>query len=166
MEIQAVKRRRKAPPKTIQVAIFRRDLWLCCWCRKPVIFAPVMRLLELEVRASGHTGTLTYYHAHWTRDGAPLLDELGAVIDHVEAFVRGGSDEQQNLCTSCCKCNGRKSSRLLAEWDQRIKSKPIEGRYGEPLHWDGLSSLFLVLAERRKPELTEIEREWFDALLR
>jgi hypothetical protein len=65
-----------------------------------VIFAPVMRLLEDEVRKAGRSEPLSYYHAHWTRDGAPLLDELGAVIDHVEAHSTGGATIESNLATS------------------------------------------------------------------
>jgi 5-methylcytosine-specific restriction endonuclease McrA len=136
------KRNRKPLAKREQVAIFKRDGWLCCWCKRPVIFAPVMRFLELELRNTGYPGRLAYYHAHWTRDGSPLLDELGAVIDHVKAFSRGGQCSEENLCTACCKCNGRKSSALTDEWGQREKRSPIKGKYGEPQHWDGLVSVF------------------------
>ena len=47
--------------KQRQVAIFRRDRWLCWSCKKPVIFAPAMRLLEREILKSGFTGSLAYY---------------------------------------------------------------------------------------------------------
>ena len=50
-----------------------------------------MKFLEREVRKSGRGERLSYYHAHWTRAGAPLLDELGAVIDHVEGHSAGGA---------------------------------------------------------------------------
>src|ERR1019366_4484098 len=65
--------------------LFRHEGWVCTWCNRPVIFGPVMKFLEREVRKSGRNERLSYYHAHWTRAGAPLLDELGAAIDHVEA---------------------------------------------------------------------------------
>ena len=95
-----------------------------------MIFAPLMRLLEMEVRNAGHNGPLAYYHAHWTRDGAPLLDELGGVLDHVEAFSVGGPCDPENLVTSCAKCNGRKSSAPLNVWNERPKRRPIR----EPSH--------------------------------
>jgi hypothetical protein len=82
--------------KAKQIAIFRRDGWLCRWCAKPVIFAPVMRLLEREVRKSGFAGPLAYYHAHGTRDGAPLLDELWAVLDHADPFSPGGPSDEKD----------------------------------------------------------------------
>jgi hypothetical protein len=79
-------RTRASLSKIEQVGIFRRDGWLCRWCAKPAIFAPVMKYLEREIRKEGIAGPLAYYHERWTRDGAPLLDYLGAVLDHVEAF--------------------------------------------------------------------------------
>lgn len=124
-----------------QVAVFRRDGWLCRWCRKPVIFAPVMKFIERELKESGYTGNIAYFHSHWTRKDAPLLDELGAVIDHVEAFATGGSSEIENLITACNKCNAQKSSAASNKWDKRRPRKFVKGRYGEPVYWDGLSSL-------------------------
>src|SRR5262249_23462070 len=93
------------PPlsKNLQLRVFRDDRWVCRWCNRPVIFAPVMRLIEREVRKAGNHNPLSYYHAHWTRNGAPLLDELGAVIDHVEAHSTGGSSDKTNLATACGK---------------------------------------------------------------
>ena len=123
-----------------------------------------MKFLELELRNAGNEQPLAYYHGHWTRDGAPLLDELGAVIDHVEAFSKGGPCTEENLCTACCKCNGRKSSALLEKWTGREKRRPVKGKYGEPQHWDGLSLLFVVLAKRNLDALTSGEREWLVAL--
>lgn len=123
-----------------------------------------MRLLELEVRSTGQAEPLAYYHGHWTRSGAPLLDELGAVIDHVEAFSTGGPDSEKNLCTACAKCNGRKSSAPLDQWGQREKRSPIKGKYGEPQHWDGLVSVFVMLAERNSASLTAVERDWLKAI--
>ena len=151
-------------PKQAQISLFRRDHWLCRWCERPVIFAPVMRLLEREVRKSGHIGPLAYYHAHGTRDGAPLLDELWAVIDHAEAFSTGGSNDKENLLTACNKCNGRKNNAPLDIWKGRAKRRPIKGKYGEPKDWDGLSTLFAVLAQRDRTGLTAGERGWLKAL--
>jgi 5-methylcytosine-specific restriction endonuclease McrA len=40
----------------------------------------------------------------------PLLDHLGAVVDHVEAFSRGGTHDETNFVTACNKCNARKNN--------------------------------------------------------
>ena len=150
--------------KKDQVAVFRRDGWLCRWCKKPVIFAPVMKFIERELRQSGYTGNLAYFQGHWSRKDAPLLDELGAVIDHVDAFSTGGSSEIENLVTACNKCNARKSSAASSKWDERRPRKFVKGKYGEPIYWDGLSNLFVMLARRDIANLTGIEKEWLAAL--
>jgi len=57
----------------------------------------------------------------------------------------------------------------MAEWDQRHKHRPVKGKYGEPQHWDGLTAVFVMLAERlsrqadarrtRVAEVAQIEPE-------
>ena len=164
LALDASKRTRTLLSKDLQVSIFRRDGWLCCWCKKPVIFAPVMKYLEYELRNAGQHGRLAYYHAHWTRDGSPLLDELGAVIDHITAFSTGGLDNKENLITACNKCNGHKSAATIDKWSKRPVRNPIKGKYGEPQNWDGLSALFVLLASRYSAALTTSERGWLKAL--
>ena len=121
-------------------------------------------MLEAEVRTTGYDGRLAYYHAHGTRAGAPILDELGAEVDHIAAFSTGGPDSGENLITACNKCNRRKSAAPLDEWSKRPMRKPIKGKYGEPQHWDGLASVFVMLAERHPAKLTAGEREWLKAI--
>jgi 5-methylcytosine-specific restriction endonuclease McrA len=123
-----------------------------------------MRLLEREMRKAGRTEPLAYYHAHATRAGAPLLDELWAVIDHVEAFSTGGANSKENFATACNKCNGRKGSAPVDKWGNRIMRKPVKGKYGEPQHWDGLSGVFVMLAERDPVGLTPSEKAWLKVL--
>lgn len=123
-----------------------------------------MRLLEIEVKNAGIQESLAYYHGHWTRHGAPLLDELGGVLDHVKAYVAGGRCDPGNLVTSCSKCNGHKSAAPLEVWRERPKPSPVKGKYGEPQHWDGLTALFVVLAERNMKNLTPVERDWLRAI--
>ena len=124
-----------------------------------------MKFLEREIRKTENGNRLDYYHAHWTRQGAPLLDELGAVIDHIEAVSVGGANGIENLATACNKCNGRKSAATLDKWGKRPMAKPVKGKYGEPQNWDGLSSLFVMLAQRDVAVLTTGEKGWLRALL-
>jgi len=124
-----------------------------------------MKLLALEVKMAGNGERLAYYHRNGSREGSPLLDELGAALDHVDAFSTGGPCSEENLRTACWKCNVRKSSKATTEWDQREKRKPIKGKYGEPQHWDGFASVFVMLAERHFAKLTVDERAaWLKAL--
>jgi len=157
-------RKRKVLSKESQLRIFQRDNWLCCWCLRPVIFYPAMKYLQFTLREAGVDGPLAYYHAHGTRRDAPLLDELGACLDHVDAYSTGGACAEDNLCTACCKCNGRKSAASMDKWSQRERRKPISGKYGEPEFWDGFSRLFVVLANRNKSALNSNDRAWLKAL--
>ena len=128
------------------------------------MFAPVMRLIAVEDASNAPAGEApAYYHAHWTRQHAPLLAELGAVLDHVHAFSAGSPDAIANLVTSCNKCNGRKSAAPATEFEA-IPRKFVKGKYGEPAAWDGLSTLFVALAQRRQADLTATERQWLAAI--
>ena len=150
--------------KQLQVNVFRRDRWLCRWCGRPVIFAPAMRYLEQFVRQNGFTGPLAYHDARWRRDKAPLLDHLGAVIDHVEPHTRGGVAEETNLVTACNKCNMRKNAALAEDFTLKSPRHRVRGKYGEPEEWDGFSTLFVLLVEQAPGAASQSEREWLRAL--
>ena len=107
---------------------------------------------------------MSYYNKNWRRADAPLLDLLGAEIDHIELHVSGGPSDPKNLVTACHKCNLRKGPKHLAKWSERSKEKPIKSKYGEPKHWDGLSAVFVMLAHRDRTALTAHERAWVRAL--
>ena len=139
--------------------VFRRDRWLCRWCGRPVVFAPVMRHLELFARRGGHSGPLAYFHERWGRYTSPLLDHLAAVVDHVDPYSRGGKHDESNFATACNKCNTRKNDGASKEPRRVIRS-----RGGEPLHWDGLTTLFVLLAEQAGDGLPRSEGEWLQAL--
>src|SRR5262245_61538744 len=97
-------------PQELQVRVFRRDKWLCWHCRRPVIFPPSMKYLLRYASQQGHTGPLAWFSLAWRRDASPLLDQLGAVVDHLKPLAAGGDDEEGNLVTACCKCNMLKGS--------------------------------------------------------
>jgi len=163
LEQAAVARKRKSLPKVVQLSIFQRDNWLCHWCKRPVIFSPAFKLLESELRGAGFTN-LAYYHPNGTRRDSPLLDELAACIDHVQAFSAGGTCSEENFRTACWKCNLRKNDAPLKTWEQREKRSPVKGKYGEPKNWDGMAALFMFLAERNPSQLTAYDKDWLKAL--
>jgi 5-methylcytosine-specific restriction endonuclease McrA len=111
----------------------------------------------------GHDRPLAYHDRNWSRDGAPLLDHLGAVLDHVEALSTGGAHHESNFATSCNKCNARKNKASVDEFKRAVPSRPVKGKRGEPIHWDGFSTLFVLLAENHA-DLTRTERQWLAAL--
>lgn len=157
-------RKRQAIPPATAAEVFRRDEWLCHWCRRPVILAQAMKFLRHELEQCGWTASPALFHPNWSRDGAPLLDELGATVDHVIAHKRDGAHSAENFVTACAKCNVRKNDRELRTWITRDKRNPVKGKYGEPRTWDGLSSVFVVLAKRYPSMLSVTDREWMTAL--
>jgi 5-methylcytosine-specific restriction endonuclease McrA len=158
------KRKRSSLPKDLQLRVYRRDGWLCRWCSRPVVFAPAMRVLELWIKGQGCASPLAYYDTNWRRDRAPLLDHLGAVVDHVEAFARGGLHDESNFVTSCNKCNTRKNSEAVSAFQRRSPLLRVKGKYGEPRNWDGLTTLFVLLAPQKVADLKASERAWLKAL--
>jgi 5-methylcytosine-specific restriction endonuclease McrA len=158
------KRKRTSLSKGLQVRVFRRDGWLCRWCGRPVIFAPAMRLVQQWVKDQGCSSPLAYHDPRWRRDQAPLLDHLGAVIDHIEAFIRGGLHDEPNFVTSCNKCNMRKNSTEATAFETRSPMLPVKGKYGEPKHWDGMTTLFVLLASQTLADLSPSELAWLKAL--
>ena len=162
-DVSAARASRTPLSYDLQVRVFRRDRWLCRWCHRPVVFAPALKFLEMFARERGHDGPLAYHDPRWRRDRAPLLDHLGAVVDHVEAFARGGAHDEGNFVTACCKCNARKSSAVVDDFKRAVPARAVKGKYGEPIHWDGFSTIFVLLA-RGRSDLSSSEKGWLAAL--
>jgi 5-methylcytosine-specific restriction endonuclease McrA len=158
------RRSRPGVPIATQVKVLFRDRWLCSLCHEPTIFAAAMRLAGLFVQGLNYELKIAYHDPQWRRDSAPLLDELGCVIDHVVAFSKGGPHDPDNFATACNKCNGRKSAAEKARYLKKNPPKRIRAKFGEPAHWDGLSSLFVVLARAHGDQLTPTERIWLREL--
>lgn len=160
----AVQPARRNISRELQARVFYRDRWLCRWCKKPVIFAPALKYLQRRLDEAGFND-LAYWRLAYHRRGAPLLDELAAVLDHVNPHSAGGPGDADNLATACNRCNMKKSNSEPMKWERDNPLKAIKGKYGEPVNWDGLSSLFLFLAqEKYAPDLTKTENEWVEAL--
>ena len=160
------RRRARTPiPKSIQVRVYARDGWLCRWCGRPVVFPPALKYLEQLMRDKGCMQPLSYYDKQWRRDRAPLLDHLGAVIDHVQAFAHGGAHDESNFVTSCNKCNTRKNADTESNFGARAPKHVVKGKYGEPRYWDGFSAVFITLATPSRSTLSKTERDWLDALV-
>jgi hypothetical protein len=116
-----------------------------------------MKYLQQELTESGY-GDLAYWRYAYDRHGAPLLDELVAVLDHVQPFSMGGTEDTKNLATACNRCNMQKNNYDAEEWEDRHPIKPIKSKSGEPEKWDGFSNLFMHLANRYAENLTPTEK--------
>ena len=159
-------RPRRPIPIDTQVGVYFRDRWLCHLCHRPIVFHLALKYAGQFVAAHYPQAKLAYWQGNWRRDAAPLLDELGACIDHVEAFSRGGRDDDSNYAAVCSRCNTRKSDRAKAQFLDEAKPWKVKGKYGEPSNWDGLTSLFVALIATGKFNLTTSDRRWLQALER
>jgi 5-methylcytosine-specific restriction endonuclease McrA len=156
--------KRKLIPVPIQAEVLFRDRWLCHLCRRPVVLHAALRLLQVHVRHQLPNALLAYWHPNWRRDAAPLLDEPGASIDHVTAHASGGAHHPSNFAAVCARCNARKSAKTTATYLAEAQPWKVKGKHGEPVAWDGLSQLFLVLARDNPAGLTATERQWVRAI--
>jgi 5-methylcytosine-specific restriction endonuclease McrA len=155
---------RPAIPIEEQVEVYFRDGWLCSHCRRPTIFHLALKQLSEVIQADHPSLPLAYWNRQWSRDGAPLLDELAASVDHIEAYSRGGPHNISNFATICARCNARKGAR--SQQEHRAVHIPwvVKGKYGEPKKWDGLASVFVYFARRASRKLTSSELGWLKAL--
>lgn len=140
--------KRRDISKKDKLLIWGRDRWCCRYCGRPVIFAPAMKLLNRLAPDRG------YYHAHWKRPNSPLLDELGATVDHIHPVSLGGINAHENYLTACSKCNLKKNNSPIEDWGAVVESLPT--------NWDGLSYLFISLY--RSDEADATDREWYRLL--
>jgi 5-methylcytosine-specific restriction endonuclease McrA len=156
----------RRPPIAIatQVAVLFRDNWLCHLCRRPIVLHLALKHLDVFAREHGITLPLAYWDPNWRRDKSPLLDELAASIDHVEAYSRGGAHGLANFAAVCARCNARKSAKAKQAYLLENPPWKVKGLHGEPVHWDGLSGVYVVLAQAKRDRLTLAEREWLRAL--
>ena len=157
-------RRRRAIPIDTQIEILFRDAWLCHLCHRPLVLHLALKYLKNMVQTEYPAASRAYWHQNWTRQGAPLLDELAASIDHVEAFSRGGAHDISNFAAVCARCNARKSAGESKAFLAVAQPWKVQGKYGEPRDWDGLSSVFVLLARSAPERLTHTERKWFTLL--
>jgi hypothetical protein len=123
-----------------------------------------MKYLERMLEQGGFRAPVAYYHPNWPRGKAPLLDLMGAEIDHVKAHSRSGSIDESNLVTACHRCNLDKSNSSVEDFRKRVPLPSPRGKYGEPEAWDGLSTLFIMLAGQDPRNANASERAWLRAL--
>jgi len=58
----------------------------------------------------------------------------------------------------------RKNSTEVNDFEKRSPLVRVKGKYGEPSQWDGMTSLFVVLASQRLADLSASELAWLKAL--
>lgn len=122
---------RKNVPQTTQLEVFRRDSFTCRYCSRRTLFLPTVRVLSEA------------FPEHLPVDPGWKLDEthpvywtLIASADHVVPAIRGGDSSEDNLVTSCWRCNDIKRAWSLQELRWTLLDPP------KPSTWDGLSGAY------------------------
>lgn len=114
-------------PYDVAVRVYFRDGWLCSHCRRPTVFHLTLKLLAERVAQAFPHVPLAYWDERWRRDQSPLLDQLAALIDHVNAFSKGGEHAEANFATICVKCTSEKARALGRAHGSRF-APPREGQ--------------------------------------
>ena len=153
-------------PIETQVEVLFRDGWLCSLCGRPTVFHLALKHLNEFVHTRNPDRPLAYWDLRWRRDAAPLLNELAACIDHVQAYSRDGAHDITNFAVACARCNARKGNKAKGDYLEANPLWRVKSKHGEPKNWDGLSSIFVVLAKDNRTHLTPKDREWLIALER
>ncbi len=139
---------RKIIPKDTQLKVWFRDNWTCKYCGEPVFFAPTLKLLDKISPGRG------YYHPNGKTDNIlSLFQWRWASIDHVKPHAKGGADDVSNYVTACWGCN----LKLRDKSEKQGKPKPGKSNSNaENVNWDGLSSLYTELSQKKD--------EWYKLL--
>lgn len=149
---EAVPERRASLP--LQIAIFRRDGFICRYCGKRTLFPAVLRVL------SHLFPELLPYHRNWKwAETHPLYWTHATSLDHRIPVARGGESTAENLITACYQCNSIKQNWLLEElcWELR----PVE--LGSSA-WDGLTGEYARLCSAAGLERNKYHSAWLAAL--
>lgn len=144
-------------PKSRQVAVFRRDHFVCGYCGRRAVFVPTLRLLSLifpDVLPYHPHGLMTECHLAFWRDIASC--------DHMVPVARSGSSQPDNLITACYLCNSIKQNWLLKE----LGWKTLDAIPPNATDWDGLSGIYPALLKHAKEaEYPDASKPYFTAWL-
>lgn len=110
--------------------LFKRDNWRCGYCGIRVggrreNFEKFAKAIDLPELVAGNTDP--------TRHGIRLI--LQASHDHIQPLNQGGSNNQDNLVTSCWSCQFGKGDHSL---EALAMKKPIRGKWEPYENWNGL----------------------------
>lgn len=134
-----IKVRMPSPAQTMD--IYRRDGFHCRYCEMPVIL-PTARVVMMAIAPDALLWPAKDDEKH------AAFYALTAVVDHLVPHARGGTNDPDNLVTSCQSCNYGKGNYLIAELDlMDPRERPpivdaLDGASDNP--WDGLERLLYL----------------------
>ncbi len=120
----------RMPDSALTLAVYRRDGFRCRYCEMPVVLSAARRAM---IRIAPNV--LLWPPKDDQKHAA--FYALTAVVDHLVPHARGGTNNPENLVTSCQSCNYGKGNYLIEELqllDPRDRAPIVD-------EWDGLLRL-------------------------
>ncbi len=146
--------KRKSVSPATQLLIYRRDNFTCRYCGRQTLFTPLVRLLS-----SLYPATFPY-HKNWKLGACHLLYWTHTVsLEHVIPVAAGGTNEPNNLVTTCYWCNDWKTHWTLEQLGWTLHPSTTTS-------WDGLSQHYSALYEMSRQVRGTTAEPYFGQWLR
>lgn len=124
-----------------------RDRFQCRYCGQRLYLSQGVKILDWHIPGL----------ELWDRHGkSEPLRTCWATVDHIVPEAEGGMDTLENLVACCVTCNSSKGKGPGAE---AMPGATTDG-------WDGLSGLYVTLADGCKDRLSPEDRKWLAGLQR
>ena len=118
------------PSAAIVREVYERDFWACRWCGTPVIADKPIKAMHKQFPATFYKGT-----TNDSMHGLMLSSRVS--LDHVLPHSFGGTNDIENLVTSCWPCQFGRGNDLI----ERLGLSDPREREPIPTDWDGCSTL-------------------------
>jgi 5-methylcytosine-specific restriction endonuclease McrA len=119
---------KRMPPAAIVREVYERDFWACRWCGTPVI-------ADKPIKAMHKLFPVTFYKGTTNDSMHGLMLSSRVSLDHVLPHSFGGTNEIENLVTSCWPCQFGRGNDLI----ERLGLSDPRERDPIPSDWDGCS---------------------------
>jgi len=97
---------KRMPPAAVVREVYERDFWTCRWCDTPVI-------AEKPIKAMHKLFPLTFEKGTTNDSMHGLMLSSRVSLDHVRPHSFGGTNEIENLVTSCWPCQFGRGNDLI-----------------------------------------------------
>lgn len=118
----------RMPPAAVVREVYQRDFWTCRWCGTPIIADKPIKAMHRLFPATFEKGT-----TNDSMHGLMLSSRVS--LDHVLPHSFGGTNDIENLVTSCWPCQFGRGNDLI----ERLGLSDPRERDPIPTGWDGCS---------------------------
>ena len=119
---------KRMPPAAVVREVYERDFWTCRWCSTPIIADKPIKAMHKLFPVAFEKGT-----TNDSMHGLMLSSRVS--LDHVLPHSFGGTNDIENLVTSCWPCQFGRGNDLI----ERLGLSDPRERDPIPTDWDGCS---------------------------